>query len=107
MNKDEYKKRVAEMEARHTKEKLDLAKAYADANNPYYVGDILTDGRVTIRVERIKYSLGSTWGGYSECPFCVYEGTALKKDLTPRKVSPLKDHIIQTQVKEKLIPKKG
>ncbi len=107
MDKEEYKKRVAEMEARHEKESLDLAIAYAKANNPYSVGDILTDGRATIRVERIKYSRGSIWGGFTEFPFCVYEGTALKKDLTPRKVSPFRDRIIQTNVKAKLTPKEG
>lgn len=108
MDKEEYKKRKAEMEARHKQEEIDLAIEYAKANNPYKVGDILTNGRTAIiRVERIKYSRGSTWGGYSEFPFCVYEGTVLKKDLTPRKVSPFKDGIIQPGVKAKLTPKEG
>ncbi len=104
MNKDEYKKRVAEMEARYNKERLALAKAYADANNPYSVGDILTNGTTIIKVERIRYAQRS---GYSEFPLCIYEGTALKKDLTPRKVQPLRGQLYQTQVKEKLVPKKG
>lgn len=108
MDKDEYKKRVAEMEARHKKESNDLAIEYAKANNPYEVGDILTDGRgTTIQVDRICYSRGTTWGGYSEFPFCVYEGALLKKDLTPRKASPLRDSISQPNVKEKLTRKEG
>lgn len=108
MDKDEYKKRVAEMEARHKKESDDLAEEYAKANNPYKVGDILTDGGDrTIQVDRIRYSRGTTWGGYSEFPFCVYEGLRLKKDLTPRKVSPFRDSISQPYVKDKLTPKEG
>lgn len=108
MDKEEYKKRKAEMEARHEQEKKDLAIAYAKANNPYKVGDILTDGRGrTIQVDRICYSRGTTWGGYSEFPFCIYEGAVLKKDLTPRKASPFRDSISQPHVKEKLTPKES
>lgn len=103
MDKDEYSKRVTEMDARHKKERDALVIEYAKANNPYKVGDILkTDNGTIIRVEKITYSRGSTFLSESPFPYCNYEGPALKKDLTPRKVSPTRGYITQPRVKEKL-----
>lgn len=99
MTNEEYDKRKAEMATRHRKEDTALAIQFAKENNPYKVGDILMDdsGKI-IRVERITYSQGY----YGNYPYCNYEGPALKKDLTPRKVSPTRGTICQPRVKEKL-----
>ncbi len=92
MTKQEYDERLAALKKQYEKAKNDLAIEFAKSNNPYKVGDILSNGRrnVTISVEKITYRYG-----YDGTPYCVYHGTALKKDLTPRKVNPLTDAIHQ------------
>lgn len=99
MTNEEYDKRKAEMATRHRKENDALAIQFAKENNPYKVGDILMDdiGQI-IRVERITY----TQGYYGKYPYCNYEGPALKKDFTPRKVSPTRRTIAQPRVKKRL-----
>lgn len=61
------------------KNKLEgLRKEYCQCNNNYCVGDKFTDHIGSIIIESIRY-----WT--SEKPCCVYYGTELKKDGTPRK----------------------
>lgn len=55
-----------------------LKIAYCNLNNPYKVGDIFTDHIGSIVIENIKPYC-------SDEPCCVYYGTELKKDGTPRK----------------------
>lgn len=91
MTKQEYEERLAALKKQFEKDKNKLSVEFAKSNNPYKVGDILSSGRgVIIRVEKISYRYS-----YDGTPYCVYSGTALKKDLTPRKVSPLTDVICQ------------
>lgn len=53
-------------------------REYCDRNNPYKMGDVFTDHIGSIIIESIKY--------YPiDKPCCIYYGTELKKDGTPRK----------------------
>ena len=51
MTQEEYKKRVAELQADHDKALRELKDEYALSNNPYKIGDIIEDhigkGRIT------------------------------------------------------------
>ncbi len=80
MNKEEFKLSLKELEAKHKKERNDLMVKYALANNPYKEGDILQNHSTTIKVEKIKVTIGL----YDD-PSCIYIGPELKKDLTPKK----------------------
>lgn len=92
MDKKEYYERLAHIEKEYRKAKEALAIECAKCNNPYQVGDILSNGGSTIiRVDKISYRYGCT----GELPYCVYDGMALKKDLAPRKVKPLTGALYQ------------
>jgi hypothetical protein len=58
-------------------------KRYALANNPYKIGDLVTDHVATIKVEKITFHVS-----YGESQ-CVYTGTQLNKD---GKVNKKQDH---------------
>lgn len=51
---------------------------YCDSNNPYKRGDVFEDHIGKIIVDKIEYH--KAYSNY----FCVYYGTELKKDGTPR-----------------------
>ncbi len=92
MTKQEYNERLAVLKKQFEKDKNNLAIEFAKSNNTYKVGDILSNDRgVIIRVEKISYRYG-----VDGTPYCSFFGTALKKDLTPRKVKPLTDTIYQS-----------
>lgn len=75
MTKEEYDIAIKEIEHRVEDSKKKLAINYATSNNPYKVGDVITDHFHTIRIERWKTVLG----GFSY-PSLVYYGTVLNKD---------------------------
>jgi len=79
----DYEIRLKEINERFEKEKSELAERFAVSNNPYKVGDIITDSVGSIKIEVIKYTLGG--GYYGKYPQCVFRGVELKKDLTPTK----------------------
>ena len=68
-----------------------LSKEYALNNNPYKIGDTISDRWCTILIEKIEvsYSFGK--------PYCVYSGTKLKKDGTPYK-SGVRESVHQNHV---------
>ena len=80
MTIQEYKEKQKELKAEYTKKGQALDIEFANANNPYKVGDIVTDHVGSIEVERISY-------GYSidYVPCVIYIGTELKKDGTKKK----------------------
>ncbi len=80
ITKEEYKKQLAELEARHKKERHAVISAFALSQNTHNIGDIIKDHTDTIKIDKILPSL--TLGGYPEC---VYYGPLLKKDGTPKK----------------------
>lgn len=82
---------VNDMAAREIKH---IRLQYAKANQLYKCGEILVGRGRTIRVENIRYNLG-------ENPQAVYYGSALRKDLQPRKVQETIG-LWQEDVKEKI-----
>ena len=62
------------------KELYILAKKYIDSNNPYKIGDIVTDHIGSIIVEHINYRMTDY-----DNPYAVYYGIELRKDLQPKK----------------------
>lgn len=79
MNETEYEIALKELLIKQDKERLELAKSFALANNPYKIGDIVTDHIGNVKVEQIQIDR------YSKPPRCVYYGLELKKDGTPTK----------------------
>ena len=77
---ENYKKGLAEIENEATVRKNKLAREFAEANNPFKEGDIITDGVDTLEIKSFKVSLG--WG--NTLPEIVCYGVELKKDGTPK-----------------------
>lgn len=82
MTPEQYKQGLKHLEDQFDKDKLELAREYALANNPYKVGDKVTDHIGSIIIEGISISRGSRYG---DLPSCVYSGTALTKKGVPTK----------------------
>lgn len=78
MTKLELEKELNIIDLEYNLEKKKAINKYCDANNPYKVGDIFTDHIGSIKIEKIMYD-------YSLSLCCVYFGSELKKDGTPRK----------------------
>lgn len=79
MEFEELKAKLAGIEEMANVRKKDAIREYCLVNNTVKIGDIVTDHLGSVKVERIlvEYSLTR--------PQCVYVGSELKKDLTPRK----------------------
>ena len=56
MEYQEYEDRLRELKVEFEQKKTKLVKEYVDANNPYKIGDKVTDHyqNVSIRIEKIK-----------------------------------------------------
>ena len=78
MKKEEYEKKLIDMEERHRKEELALKKEFAFSNSLIKKGDIISDKIKTIRVDSIRYT---TLG----LPECVYDGVLITKAGKPYK----------------------
>ena len=94
MQYQEYEDRLRELKLEFEQKKTKLVKEYVDANNPYKIGDKVTDHVCSIRIEKIKYHI-SLYG----TPCAVYYGPELKKDGTPKK-NGNKTYIYQTNLKQ-------
>lgn len=79
MNLLEYKEKLAELEKVQKLERAELMKSYVKANNPYKIGDIVSDHCTTIKIE----SMGFDWGYYNPC--ATYFGVEINKDGKPNK----------------------
>jgi len=79
MTKEEYKIEMNQIEKRFDAEKKELYKRYAFANNPYKVGDIITDHIGSIQIQKIQTYVSLSY------PECVYTGIELNKDGNPSK----------------------
>ena len=66
MTREEYDQKRKELRAKHEMSLKHLAVEYAKSNNPYNVGDIITDHYQTGRITEIKYYTSE------ERPECVY-----------------------------------
>ena len=81
MNLNKYHKLIDEINKKAEKEKTAISRRYAIYNNNVSIGDIVTDHIGKIKVESIKW----TYDNFSRLPTCIYQGTKLKKDLSPYK----------------------
>ena len=96
MEYQEYEDRLRELKVEFEQKKMKLVKEYVDANNPYKIGDKVTDPyqEVSIIIEKIKYHI-SLYG----FPCAVYYGPELKKDGTPKK-NGNKTYVYQINLKQ-------
>ena len=80
MKKEQYEKKLKELENKFKEDKKLIQTEYALSNNTYTKGDIFTDHIGKIMVERIDVTVN-----FMGIPQCVYFGLELKKDGTPKK----------------------
>lgn len=94
MEYQEYEDRLIELKVEFELKKTKLVKEYVDSNNPYKIGDKVTDHVCSIIIEKIKYhiSLDGT-------PCAVYYGSELKNDGTPKK-NGNKTYVYQINLKQ-------
>lgn len=86
-NLEEYKEKVQLIHEEKERAIGKLNIEFAKANNPYKVGDKVTDHIGTILIEKISVSAGA----YNRLPCCVYFGPELKKDGEPKKSNAKRD----------------
>lgn len=77
MNLETYKEKIKELEDELSNRKNILTRDYVFSNNPYKVGDIVSDAMGKIRIENIKYSYGIY---SSDNPCAVYYGIVINKN---------------------------
>ena len=94
MEYQEYEDRLRELKVEFEQKKSKLIKEYVDANNPYKIGDKVTDHANSIIIEKIKYHISLTG-----IPCAVYYGSELKKDGTPKK-NGNKTYVYQINLKQ-------
>ena len=94
MEYQEYEDRLRELKVEFEQKKTKLIKEYVDSNNPYKIGDKVTDHACSIIIEKIKYHIS-----LSGFPCAVYYGPELKKDGTPKK-NGNKTYVYQTNLKQ-------
>jgi hypothetical protein len=81
MTKEEFDKAKISLEQEMKRRKSQLIKEFAFSNNPYKLGDIVTDGNKKIKIEEIGYGMLPM----ASYPECFYKGEWLKKDGKPYK----------------------
>ena len=81
MNHEEYLQKVKELESEFENRKVELMKDFVGANNPYKIGDKVTDHIGSIIIEK----MGFAWGYSGGKPCATYTGLELKKDGNPTK----------------------
>ena len=77
----DFQKRIAKLESKLVQDKNQLLREFININNPYKIGDTITDHIGSIKFEKIRYS----WGGSFFKPTAVYYGVELKKDGASKK----------------------
>ena len=80
MNYEEYLQKVKELESDFENKKTELMKEFIRANNPYKIGDKVTDHIGSIIIEKMGFACA-----YNFKPCATYTGLELKKDGTPTK----------------------
>ena len=74
MTKKQYKQELQRIIDQFERQKMDLAKTFALANNTVNIGDVIEDHTSRIKVDKIMYVLRSF---DEDLPCCVYEGYQL------------------------------
>ena len=83
LTKEMYKEKMKEIQAEAQKKLNQLARNFADANNPVKVDDIVTDHIGALKVKKIKYYFSLSTA--APLPQCYYSGTRLTKAGNPAK----------------------
>lgn len=78
MTEEKLKQELLLLDKKYQEDIIELKKKYADANNPYKVGDIIQDHIGNGIIEKISYYFSYDTG-------CKYYCQELKKDGTPKK----------------------
>lgn len=79
MTKEDLKLLLQKLDIEYQQNKRRVFAKYALFHNPYKIGDIVSDHKTTIKIEKIGTSVD--YGNQSAS--CVYSGVQLKKDGTP------------------------
>lgn len=79
MTKTEYSEAMYAAKQLLHKTEQQLMKEYAEAQNPYKIGDLFRDRLGTIKIEKIKFT------GDRVYPSCIYYGTMHTKAGQPHK----------------------
>jgi hypothetical protein len=78
---EKFKSGIEDIETYAELKKSQLIAQFALANNPYKIGDIVTDHIGSLLIEKIKVR---NQYNYNKLPDCLYFGIELKKDGTPK-----------------------
>lgn len=92
MTLEELKDKIRLINLAKDSEIVCARKTFVDANNPYKIGDRVTEHAHTICIEKIGYYL-------AEEPCAIYMGVLLNKDGTPRK-DRKKDTVYQCNIQK-------
>jgi hypothetical protein len=84
MTQEEYKSKFLGINNDFQVKLKSLAKEYAISNNPYKIGDVVTDHMGSIKIEQIKFYF-STLPNSSLFPSCTYFGIEVTKRGEPKK----------------------
>ncbi len=95
-NLENYQKALNEIDKEMEERRRKLSILFAKENNPYKEGDIVTDNIGSLEIKSIKYFNN----GWNALPCCVYYGSELKKDGSP-KLRQEKRGVYQTNIIEK------
>jgi len=79
MTKEDFKIKLLEIEDYYGKSKKKLFTEFAFAHNPYKIGDIISDAKTTIKIEKIIYAKFCDL----QYPHCYYTGMEIDKKGEP------------------------
>ena len=95
MTQEDFKSRLADINAKYEQEKKHLYSQYAYENSTVEIGDIVEDHIGCGRVLEMKV----TYTRFETYPFLIYVCLEVKKDGTPKKKETFRD-IYQVNVKK-------
>jgi len=89
MNKKDFLAELTLIRQDYKKAKEELFLNFAEANNPYKIGDIIRDHYHTIKIRKIKHRFPDAraiFNDGSDFPTTTYIGTELNLELSPKRI---------------------
>jgi len=89
MTKKDFLSQLNILRQDYKKTKEDLYLKFAEENNPFKIGDIVSDYYHTIKIRKIKHRFPDARGIFnseSDFPTTIFTGTELTKDLSPKRI---------------------
>ena len=89
MTKKDFLAELTLIRQDYKKAKEDLYLKFAEANNPYKIGDIIEDHYHIIKIRKISHRLPDAraiFNDGSDFPTSIFTGTELTKDLSPKRI---------------------